>query len=240
MDSKNKSSLIPGLLIVLLGIILLANNFGMNIDLGEIISTYWPLILIIWALNNIVTQNKSTGKHKNIILPFLLLLIGILILGRNLGFYYFNLSMFWKILWPALLIFLGFNILKGGIRTGSTGWAVMSGIERKNKGWQLKNKSYIAFMGGIDLDLSTADISTGETYLDLTAVMGGIEIKIPDDINVICTGSGFLGGIEFLQEDTGGIIFNRHFEHKNDNINKNIVINCRAVMGGIDIKTVRM
>ncbi|HHV62612.1 MAG TPA: cell wall-active antibiotics response protein [Firmicutes bacterium] len=32
-------------------------------------------------------------------------------------------------------------------------------------------------MGGLDLDLTMADIPEKETVLDLTAIMGGVEVK---------------------------------------------------------------
>ncbi len=236
--SSNKSSILLGLIILLFGITLLLSNLGMDIDLGEIISTYWPVLLIAWGIDNLIPQREKTNG-RNLLVPLIVLFLGVLILGRNLGYYYFDLSLFWRLFWPLVLILAGFNILRGAVKTGSTGWAVMSGIEQKNRGWQLRDKSYIAFMGGIELDLTRADIPTGETFLDLTAVMGGIDIFVPDDIDITCSGTGLLGGIEFLQESSGGVLFNKNFEYKTAGTDKKIIINCRAFMGGIEIKNAK-
>ncbi|MDD4331909.1 MAG: LiaF-related protein [Methanosarcinaceae archaeon] len=76
----------------------------------------------------------------------------------------------------------------------SSSFAILRGLESRKKGWQLEDKSYLALMGGIDLDLTVADIPDREIYLDLTAIMGGVDIKVPEDLNVLCYGSAFLGG----------------------------------------------
>lgn len=235
MNSSNRFSIFAGIFIVLIGVITLVNSLGGNIDIGDIISTYWPILLIIWGVEKLFDR-KPTGKVNNSIISILVLILGLFILGRNLRYYYFDLSIIWKFFWPALLIFIGISILSGAIKTRDTGWAIMGAIEKKNENWQLKSKSYIAFMGGVELDLTRANIPEGETYLDLTAVMGGIEIRVPENLNIICTGNSFLGGIDFLNDGGGGIVFSRKFEHIVDGEDRKLIISARAIMGGIDIK----
>ena len=240
MNSSNKFSKLLGLIIVLLGVILLLNNLNItDVSTGEIISTYWPVLIIFWGIDNLITNKNNSQPTGNKITTGIILILGIVILGRNLGFFVFILSIIWKLLWPLVFIFLGLSILKGSSKTSSTNWAFMSGLTRKNNTWKLSSTSYRAIMGGIELDLSTAEISDGKTYLDLTAFMGGIEIKIPEELNVKCNNISLLGGIDFFQEDSGGIIVNRSFEHNGDKENnQQLIINSRTIMGGIEIKEV--
>lgn len=235
---NNRSSLLIGIIITLVGGIILFNNLGIiDVTPGEIINTYWPLLLILWGLDRLLfKKNKTTGGQN--IISLLILIIGIIILGRNMGYYNIDLSLFWKSIWPILIILFGISLLRGAGKTNGSGVAFMSGIDQKHNNWPLESKSYLALMGGIELDLTVADIPDEEIYLDLTAVMGGIEIKAPENLNVTCTGTAILGGIDFFKEGSGGILVNRTFKHKGEDTSKQITIGCRAIMGGIEIKGV--
>lgn len=230
-----RSSVIWGIIIVLIGLGLLLNNLGItNIEIGEIIATYWPTIFIIWGLETII--NKNSRKFKsNFIFGVIMILLGFSIIGRNLNLFDFDFSLLWNMLWPLILIFIGIGILKAGTITKNN-WAIMGGIERRND-WKLSDQSYIALMGGIDLDLTVADIPEGETYLELTVIMGGIEIKAPNDTDIICKNTTLLGGIDFFHEDDGGIYMNKEFKHKaNVETKKKIFINSHCILGGIEIR----
>lgn len=238
MNSSNKSSLLFGTIIIIFGLVLLLNNFNIaDIDLGDIISTYWPIVFIYFGIDTLTTHHhKRKNINKgNLITGLFLILLGGAILGRNMGYYNFDFSILWNSLWPIIIIIIGFNILKGSQKTKSSSWALMSGVEHKNEGWKLTDKSYFAFMGGVDLDLAYAEIVEENTVLDLTVFMGGMDIKAPKDLNIICKSKSFLGGVGFFNDGGGGILLNREFEHKG-NSSKTVTIYCRAIMGGIDIK----
>lgn len=234
-----RSSWIWGVIIVVIGLTLLFNNLGIsNINLGDIFSTYWPVLLIFWSID-ILTEKQTHKSKGNITIGVIILILGLSILIRNLGYINIDFSILWKIFWPALLILLGINILRGNTHASKSNWAFMSGTERKNQGWKLTDTSHYAFMGGIDLDISVANIPKGETILDLTAIMGGIDVKIPEDITVTCKNTSILGGISFFKDESGGIIINREFNHEGSpESNKKIIIYSTAIMGGIDIKGV--
>ena len=73
--------------------------------------------------------------------------------------------------------------------------------------------------------------------LNLTAVMGGIDVRVPDDINVECDGTAILGGVQFFGESAGGVVSSRRFSGRQvDESKKKVVIYCRTIMGGIEIK----
>ncbi|MFW5986173.1 MAG: LiaF transmembrane domain-containing protein [Halanaerobiales bacterium] len=231
-----KTSFIWGTIIIIIGVLLLFNNLGLgDFDLGYIISTYWPVVLIIWGLESLIEHNDRKNR-LNMGIGLLILVLGIAIIARNLGYYTFDFSILWKLLWPLLLIYIGYNILKSETFSGSGSWAVMSGIERKQKGWELKDESYNALMGGIDLDLTAADIPEGETTLNMNVIMGGIDIKAPKELPIIFRGNCILGGISLFDEESGGILVNREFVNNgSEDTTKKLVINSLCIMGGIDI-----
>lgn len=84
----------------------------------------------------------------------------------------------------------------GGRGTSSTAIAVMSGADRKGM-WTLPPTfNAVAFMGGVELDLTDARFEDAETTIQAFAVMGSVEIYVPDDITVQVNGTGFMGAFD--------------------------------------------
>lgn len=232
-----RTSFIWGALIIIIGVLLLFNNLGLgNYDIGYLISTFWPVVFIIWGLETIIEHNNRKNKY-NLVIGLILLLLGVAIIARNLGYYSFDFSILWKLVWPLLLIFIGYNLVRSEAFSRNGSWVVMSGIEQKQEGWKLENKTYNVLMGGIDLDLTTADIPEGETTLDISAIMGGIDIKASRDLPIILNNTAILGGVKLFEDESGGILVNRQFVNKgNEDSSKKLIINSRCIMGGINIK----
>lgn len=86
--------------------------------------------------------------------------------------------------------------LIGGTPGSALSIAIMSGTERKGA-WVVpaQHNSY-AFWGGIDIDLRQARFAARYTTITAVAIMGGIDIVVPDDIHVEVTGFGFMGAFE--------------------------------------------
>ncbi len=232
--SADRTKSLTGIVVIAAGIILLLNN----LEVTRInILQYWPVLLIAWGLNTMITGSRSFGA---VTVSALVLLLGLALLGRNLDMFYFSLGTVFRFFWPLLIIVIGISIFLGQSMPGKTNWAVMGGLERgKNARWTLDSSSYIAFMGGVDLDLRQAEIPDGETVLDITAIMGGADIRVPADLPVVCDGFAILGGVEFLGRSSGGIIGSTRAEQaagKGDG--KLVKIQGRAVMGGINVKRV--
>jgi lia operon protein LiaF len=53
MSRKKQESLFWGVLLMLIGVLFLLDNFGVDIDLWHIIGDFWPMILIAIGLKNI-------------------------------------------------------------------------------------------------------------------------------------------------------------------------------------------
>ncbi|MPW25319.1 hypothetical protein GC105_05920 [Alkalibaculum sp. M08DMB] len=232
--SRSKGNWIFGLLIIFLGVLLFFNNLGFtDIDLSNLFSTYWPVVFILLGINFLLNRG-STGET---ISGLVFILIGALLLGNRTGLLNIDYLRFVNLFWPIIIIIIGFTFIFGHKGNGKTNFAIMGAIERKTQPWILKSSSFIAFWGGIDLDLTLAEIPNGETIVDLSAIMGGIDIIVPDDISIECHGTAILGGVELLDKSTGGI-FASTSSSQNDTKDSNKVVKfyCRAIMGGIEIK----
>jgi hypothetical protein len=107
------------------------------------------------------------------------------------------------VLQPASSQELGFPDERIGGHPGSTSSiAVMSGATRRGS-WVLPpNHNSFAFWGGVDIDLRQARFTEKNSTITAVAIMGGIDIVVPDDINVEVTGVGFMGAFE-LQDKSG-------------------------------------
>jgi len=90
----------------------------------------------------------------------------------------------------------------GGHPGSTTSIGVLSGAMRKGS-WVLPPQhTSFAFWGGAEIDLRNARFAEKSSTITAIAVMGGIEITVPDDINVNVTGIGFMGA--FQLEDKSG------------------------------------
>ncbi|WP_414937054.1 DUF1707 SHOCT-like domain-containing protein [Amycolatopsis sp. cmx-11-51] len=90
----------------------------------------------------------------------------------------------------------------GGHPGSGASIAVMSGASRKGSWVVPPQHNSFAFWGGTDIDLRHARFAEKNTTITAVAIMGGIDIVVPDDINVDVTGIGFMGAFEL--EDRAG------------------------------------
>jgi class 3 adenylate cyclase len=104
--------------------------------------------------------------------------------------------------------------------------AVMSGQNRRGR-WRVDGQTnVVAVMGGAQIDLRDAEIAGDEVVITCVAVMGGIEVIVPEGVEVHVSGIPFMGGFENKIADVpvlpGTPI---------------IKINGLALMGGVDVKS---
>jgi len=90
----------------------------------------------------------------------------------------------------------------GGHPGSGASIAVMSGASRKGSWVVPPQHNSFAFWGGTDIDLRYARFAEKHSTITAVAIMGGIDIIVPDDINVEVTGIGFMGAFEL--EDRAG------------------------------------
>lgn len=242
--------LIIGLAVLTVGVLLLLNNLGIGIEI-EIrqVLRLWPVIFLILGINWLILSFGSTASEAGrkvffswgqFLTALVFIAFGAVFLGRNLGLFKVDLSIIFNLLWPVILILVGFSLLRGRSQSGGSGGrlVVMGGTKvGGEQPWKLESGSYFALMGSIEIDLTAAEIEAGETLLDLTAIMGGIEVRIPSDLAVIYDGSAILGGVTFKDQEDGGIVGGRRVEQNiASDADKIVRIQARAIMGGVEIK----
>lgn len=81
-----------------------------------------------------------------------------------------------------------------------------------------------AFMGGIRLDLRQATITTDVT-LDIRTFMGGVELYVPDNVNITVNSKSFIGGVD-----------NKTSRTQSPNVHT-LFINAQNFMGGVSVKS---
>lgn len=232
--SHSKGNWIIGIFIIIIGFILLFNNIGItNVDLTTMLFTYWPILFVLFGLQFLLNK----GSKGEVVSGLIFVCIGAVLLAKTTGFLNINLALLWNLVWPTIIILIGLSFFFGHSSNGKSNFAIMGAIEKKTQPWVLQSSSFVAFWGGIDLDLTLAEIPDGETIIDLTAIMGGINIIIPSDINIECQGTTILGGLELLDKSTGGILASTSsLQTSSHNTNKSVKFYSRAIMGGIEIK----
>jgi hypothetical protein len=230
MNSLRHSSgrIFWGLVLILLGVLFLLDQMG-RVDFGDLISRWWPLILVAAGLWQLVSSNfqELAGGLFLIALGAVFQLAKLDILGRNA----------WHYVWPALIIGLGLWVLIGAFRRSSAArfpgskeddldaFAIFAGLNRRIESQNFRGGKATAIMGGIELDFTQVRLAESKAGLDLTAIMGGIDIKVPRHIRVELSGNPVLGGVE-----------NKHNYAPGSGAEQTLSIKATAILGGIEIK----
>ncbi|GAA3219559.1 DUF1707 domain-containing protein [Dactylosporangium siamense] len=102
--------------------------------------------------------------------------------------------------------------------------AVMSGFHRRGAWVPPRLFSCLAFWGGGTIDLRDARFLYGDLKIRAFAVMGGVDVIVPDDAEVDVTGIGVMGGF-----DQGATAPGRHGAPR-------IVVTGFAFWGGVTVR----
>jgi hypothetical protein len=112
----------------------------------------------------------------------------------------------------------------GGDPTSSAAIAVMGGFSRKGAWVVPAEFTAVAVMGGGDIDLREARFAERVVTIHAYAIMGGIAITVPEDVEVQVTGVGLMGA----------------FEHGSTGAPKpggpKLIVNGLAFWGAVDVK----
>jgi hypothetical protein len=77
-------------------------------------------------------------------------------------------------------------------------YAVLGAVQRQGAWEPAETVQVVAFCGGARLDFREADLLEGETEVRVFALMGGVDLIVPDDVNVIVEGLGIMGSFPHL------------------------------------------
>lgn len=74
--------------------------------------------------------------------------------------------------------------------------AIFGGAERKGR-WRVRRQiKAVALFGGLRFDLSEAQFEAKEVEITVNAVFGGVDIIVPEGVEVRCDGIGIFGGFD--------------------------------------------
>ncbi len=224
------AQIMVGVLVIGLGLLFLLDNLGF-LDFDYTLH-FFPLLIAVFGVLKIVQARSTQG----VVAGAVMVLVGVLLTLRSLGFLFIS----WRTLWPLILIAVGMSVVyrsvtaqRETVRPADFGaqvsddsvvniTAVMGGYARRLVTPDFRGGEISAIMAGCELDLRQSSIN-GDAVLNVFAMFGGIQIKVPPDWTVVLRGTPMLGGFEektALPPDGS----------------KRLIIQGYAIMGGVEVR----
>jgi predicted membrane protein len=216
--------LVFGLIITAVGVLLTLDNLGI-LDAGRSLR-FWPAALILVGILKLTHARGGGGALGGSIITA----AGVWLLLEETALVRVSV----RDLWPMLLVCFGAYLVWQGAtgrrhrgpadeRDTVSALAVLGGFSRGSNSRRFRGGDLTVFMGGCEIDLRQAAIN-GEATIDVFAMWGGIELRVPEDWTVISRVNAVLGGVEDKTRPPLGLSTHR------------LTIRGVVVMGGIEIK----
>ena len=200
---KQIKPIIWGIAIIALGIIFGGNALGL-FSLDIFFDGWWTLFIIVPSVVSLITD-----KDKIMSLGFIAVGVILLLAAQNV----FSYDVAWKVILAVFLVAVGLSIivrsifhskndqevakkiekLKNG-KTMDSQFAAFSGSDRVYKDETFNGSNLSAIFGGVSLDLRNAKF-TSDTVIKAFALFGGIDIIVPENIQVKLKSGFIFGGI---------------------------------------------
>jgi hypothetical protein len=239
-------SLILGALILGAGVVLLLDQQGI-LSADRVFNYFWPAVLILGGL---VTVIDCRGRGGRGLWGFIMLGWGILLVLSNLGIGHFR----FESIWPIAVIGIGIAMIYQAVGSRGTGdgsnrapwmdyvnpWsrsgsedsglnhvAIFGGFNKRVTGQNFRGGKLISFCGGYQLDLRKAGMEGDTAVIEAIAIMGGGEIKVPENWQVSMDGIGIFGGYSdesSQQQPAHGVV------------QKKLIVKGVAILGGVVVK----
>ncbi|MFC1729091.1 cell wall-active antibiotics response protein LiaF [candidate division KSB1 bacterium] len=195
-------------------------------------------------------------ENRSLVIGVILIAAGFIVILEKI----FDIGIFSIIfnLWPLLLILVGWQIIKRakdsskrsaenttgekypgheGVETDSLNQSSFIGdISTRVFSKNFTGGNVSGFIGNIHLNLSEIDVTEGEKTVNVSGIIGDINITVPKDFAYRIRGNSIVGDIHILGEKTGGIF--RHLSFRSDGYSeaeKQLNINVSLVIGDIHI-----
>ena len=204
--------IIGGILVALGALLLLSNTNVINLDWGwDFIRTWWPMLLIVWGLWELVS-----GGFRFRLWPIILLLLGVGFQLSALDLWQWDFS----VVWPVFIVIVGLAILLGrrgrrarrqewesgnivegstvtSSQSGDTWRAVFNTIEERYPDREFRGGEVEANFGSVSLDLRQATLPESGARLDVQLTSGGLHLRVPSNWRVNLAGvSAHFGDIQ--------------------------------------------
>ncbi|MBO5413290.1 MAG: hypothetical protein J6A29_03175 [Clostridia bacterium] len=224
---KRFGNLLWGLVFIAVGTIFALNALEIT-NINIFFEGWWTLFIIVPCFIGFVKGPKRLGD-------FIGLVIGIALLLCVRG--YITFSIIRKLAIPFVLIVVGLTLIfkdffynkinekiKQLNKSNLKEYAATFGENKINMENQVFDGAELtAVFGGVDMNLNGAIIN-GEQIINATAIFGGIDIKVPVNVNVKVKSTSIFGGVG-----------NKVTNSKEENV-PTIYVNAFCMFGGVDIK----
>lgn len=225
MNPKSNHSL-WGVILILCGIGFAGNAFNLW-NFSIFFKGWWTLFIIVPCVVSIAKKGFEPLPTTGLIIGLLFLLSAWHILPSGIVF---------KLFFPVLLVLIGLNILTKGsaqkkqFRDYADAYnsdtpeynAIFGGQTITCNNEIFTGATLNSIFGGIDLKLQNAYIQE-DVVINCTTIFGGIDIRVPANVNVQVSGVPIFGGID-------NKVRNRTPDAPT------IFVNATCLFGGIDIK----
>ena len=225
---NNIKNILWGIVLIIIGVIIGLNTMGIiNIDI--FFDGWWTLFIIVPCFIGLFTNNDKTGNIIG-------LLVGVILLLGMQNIIDFNLI--WKLLLPSIIVIIGLSLifkntfnskinseikkLNSKNTKDNEYCATFSGQRIDFSNEEFKGATLNSVFGSITCDLREAKIKE-DVVINTSSVFGGIDIIVPDDVNIKIKSNSIFGGV--------------NNKKKNNEDNKyTIYVNASCLFGGVDIK----
>ena len=223
---KKLTGIIIGAILIACGVIYILGAFGIT-DVNISFDGWWTLFIIIPCLNGLLTKKEKFDS-------FIGLLVGVMLLLAAQDVFEYNMVL--KIVVPVIIIVIGIKLIAKSTSSQKDNESPHTQKGRKERmvaltsrnidysGEEITVAKIGAVFGGAKCNLTNATIKDG-SQLDLFCAFGGIDIIVPENVNIKVNTFCLFGGIDDkrLIKDTS-----------KDNVTLNI--NGFCIFGGADIK----
>lgn len=217
-----------GLALIVAGVLFTLDNLGVD-DVWDFWKIAWPTVLIVAGLSKLLWPGSGAGRGFGLVLFGLGV---VMLLDRNhLGWLDIE---FWDLV-PLVFVLIGAGLLWRGLFGGGkvaaddersrviNGVAVLGGSRHTTGTDDFRGGDLVAFMGGVEVDLTRAKIRDEPAVMDAFAMWGGVDIVVPRDWRVSVRGLPLLAGFEDSttqpEQPTG-----------------HLIVKGFAIMGGVEVK----
>jgi hypothetical protein len=227
-----RHGIFPALVVIAIGVLFFLSN--LNILPLRDITRYWPVLLIFAGVYRLLNSAHGVGR----VAGGVLISLGAIFLASNLGYLPLRPRDFWPLILIGIGVLMLFNRILGKSHRAH-GWqqdissagtmherVVFSGLKRIVSSQDFQGGYLKTVFGGIELDLRQAGMAADSAVLEIDAVFGGAEIRIPPNWSAVVQGSGVVGA--FSDETT----------HPDPNAPgvKKLIVTGSAVVGGVAVK----
>jgi predicted membrane protein len=188
--------LVIGASIALAGVLLTLDN--LDLLNARVVLRFWPVVLVLVGALMLSRTNQGGGRMSGTLIMF----VGVWLLLNSLDIVEVSI---WELFWPIVLILVGTSLVLQTLNRDRerpqasdsvTMFAVMSGWKHRSNSANFRGGDVTAFMGGCELDLRQAAIPEGShATLDVVAVMGGAEIRVPPTWTIVSRVVPVMGGV---------------------------------------------